>query len=439
MKIYKIYFIILAFCFVAINSYGQEVKKLTLEQSLQIGLKNSNILHSSRQNVIAAKARLSEINSSRLPSLSFNAVYTRLSKIDPFAITTPFGNFELAPSIVNNYVLKLSLQQPLFTGFRLSSSSNIAEYNSLAANENYTKDEQNLIFKIKNEYWNLFKAEKFKEVIDENVAQIKAHLNDVQNLFKQGLSTKNDVLKVQVQLAEAELRQIDAKNAVQLANINLNNTINQPLSTQIEIETKVDSRPIDMAFSLDLLLNKAYENRPELKAVKYQIKAGESGVTLAQSGWYPQVYLAGNYNYARPNQRIFPTTDEFKGTWDVSISLQFNIWNWGQTVDQTDQAEAKLEQAKDGLKILKDGITLEVTQNYLAMLKAKEKIAVSENNVSQAEENYRVTDEKFKNGLTLNSELLDAEFALMQSKTNYIQSLVDYEIALAQLDKSIGK
>ena len=73
------------------------------------------------------------------------------------------------------------------------------------------------------------------------------------------------------------------------------------------------------------------------------------------------------------------------------------------------------------------------------MLRSKESISVANDNVKQAEENYRVTDQQFKNGLTLNSELLDAEVALLQAKTNYVQSLVDYELAVAQLEKSVGK
>ena len=123
----------------------------------------------------------------------------------------------------------------------------------------------------------------------------------------------------------------------------------------------------------------------------------------------------------------------------MSVGLSWDIWNWLSTSDQTKQAEAQLEQVKDGYKSLKDGINLEVTQYYLNLLKAKEKVLASEQSVHQAEENYRVTNETFKNGLALNSDLLDAEFALLQAKTNHIQALADYELAKAGLEKSIGK
>ena len=418
--------------------FAQQTRKLSLEESIQIGLENSELIHSSKMKVAYAEAKWSEVNTYRLPSLKLNASYTRLSEIEPFILNTPFGNFNISPSIVNNYNVKLSLQQPIFTGFKLSSSSNMAEYSYEAQKQEYTKDEQQLILDIKNAYWNLFKMTRVKSVVDENIDLIKAHLTDVKNFFDNGISTKNDVLKVQVQLAEAQLRQIDADNGVKLARSNLNNIIGLPLSTDTEVQSEVAIED-QLVPDLDQLTEQAMENRPELKAMDFRLKAGESGVTLAESGWYPQIYLAGNYYYSRPNQRIFPAEDKFNDTWDVSVGLSWDIWNWLATSDQTKQAEAQYEQVKDGYKSLKDGISLEVTQNYLNLLKAKEKISAADQSVHQSEENYRVTNETFKNGLALNSDLLDAEFALLQAKTNYIQAIADYELAKSNLEKSIGK
>ncbi|HUX92763.1 MAG TPA: TolC family protein [Ignavibacteriaceae bacterium] len=421
---------------VSSTTFAQQ-KEITLEEGIQIGLQNSKTLHSSKMKVLSAEANLGAINTLQLPSLSLNASYTRLSPVNPFAVPTPFGVFTISPSILDNYNLKLSLQQPLFTGFKLSSSSKIAEDNSLAAKQQYTQDEQNLILNIKNAYWGLFSAEKLKKAVDDNFLQVKAHLADIQNFFKQGLSTKNDVLKVEVQLSEIELQQIDAKNSVKIAIVNLDNVIGLPLSSDLQIPQNV-SVSDNNEYDLTELIKEAIQNRPDLKAMQYQVQASKAGIALAQSNWYPQIYLTGNYYYSKPNQRILPSRNQFDATWDVGIGLSFNIWNWGATKDQTTQAEAQYEQSNDGLKSMKDAITLEVTQDYYNMIKAKEKILVAEQTVSQAEENYRVTDDKFKQGLTLNSELLDAETALLQAKTNQIQSLADYELAVARIQRSIG-
>ena len=117
----------------------------------------------------------------------------------------------------------------------------MAEYNFLAAKQNYTSEERNLIYNIKNAYWSLFKANQIQKVTEEVVVDIQAHLTDVQNLFEQGLATKNDVLKVKVQLGEVQLNLIDAKNAVKLANLSLVNLIGLPISTNVETTEQPDS------------------------------------------------------------------------------------------------------------------------------------------------------------------------------------------------------
>jgi outer membrane protein TolC len=243
---------------------------------------------------------------------------------------------------------------------------------------------------------------------------------------------------VQVQLSDAMVRQIDAKNNVLLATIALNNTLGLPLSTEIEILSPLNPNGAS-AQQIDLLVKKAVENRPEILGMNARLKASESNLSVARSGWYPQIYLVGNYNYLNPNQRIFPAKAEFKGTWDVSVSLSYDLWNWNTSGSQSTQAEAQLSQAEQGLSQLKDGITLEVTQSYLALIQAKERSAVAKQGVEQAEENYRVTNERYKKGLNVNSDLLDSEVALLTAKLNYTQSLVDYELATARLTKSIGE
>ncbi|MFA6455576.1 MAG: TolC family protein [Bacteroidota bacterium] len=419
-------------------SIAQQKLSLTVEQAVQTGLENSKMLKSSQFKVVAAEAKASETNALGLPSVKLNAAYTRLSDIPSSTLTTPFGKFEISPTVLNNYTVRATVQQPLFTGNKISGAEDIAEYSYEATKQDFSKDKADLIFNVKSTYWNVYRAIEFKKVVDENVGQIKAHASDAENMMKQGLLTNNDLLKVQVQLSDALVRQIDAKNNVLLTMIALNNTLGLPLTTEIEIASSLLPNTVPNQ-EIDALVKKAVENRPEILSMNARVKASESGLSVARSGWYPQVYLVGNYNYLRPNQRIFPTKDAFKGTWDVSVSLSYDLWNWNTSGSQSTQAEAQLSQAEQGLSQLKDGITLEVTQSYLALNQAKERSAVAQKGVEQAEENYRVTNERYKKGLNVNSDLLDSEVALLTAKLNYMQSLVDYELAAARLTKSVGE
>ncbi len=436
-------------------SLAQQKLSLTIDQAVQTGLENSKTLHTSQFKVVAADAKASETNTLGLPSVSFMGAYTRLSAVDPAIIPFPSsgvvdnnptpGHVSLIPTlyqfganVVNSYTLKTTVQQPLFTGGKISGAIDAAQYSADATKQDQKKDQADVLYNIKTAYWNLYRAIEFKKFIDENVEQMKSHAFDAENLFKQGLLTTNDVMKVRIQLSDALVRQIEAKNNVQLGMYMLNNTLGLPLQTEIELASTINvlDRKWD---STDQLIQLAFEKRPEILGMNARIKASEAGLTSARGNWWPQIYLVGDYNYNRPNTRIFPTADEFNGTWDVTLSISLNLWNWNQTGHQTTQAQAQLAQAQEGLSMTKDGITLEVTQCYLNIQKAKEQKIVSEQEVTQAEENYRTMDGKYKQGLAANSELLDAEVALLQAKLTLTQSLVDYELAIAQLSKAIGE
>ena len=123
----------------------------------------------------------------------------------------------------------------------------------------------------------------------------------------------------------------------------------------------------------------------------------------------------------------------------MGVSLQFDLWNNLTTLHQTGAAKAQYEQTKDALATLKDGITLEVTQGALNVRQAQQRIRLAELGVEQAAESYRITSDKFKSGLSSNSDLLDAEIALMQSKLQMTDALVEYELAQARLEKAVGE
>lgn len=422
--------------FFASPDFAQE-RTLTLEESVRIGLETSRVLHASRMKSEYAGAKANEMAALLYPSLKVQASYQRLSSVSEFKIPFP-GIPTIFPYIPNMYTARASLQQPLFTGWKLQGAADNASYQAEAARSDVVRDRAELVFNIKSSYWNLYRAKEVKHLADENVNQVAAHLQDSENLMKQGLATTNDVLKVKVQLSNSRILQSDAANNVRLATISFNSLVGLPLETEIGISSPLT--PTTKEFpDVQKLLKSALLQRPEILGMESRLRASEAAVVAAVGGWFPQIFLTGNYYYARPNQRIIPAKDEFNDTWDIGISIQFDLWNNLTPLHQTNQAKAQHEQTKDALATLKDGIALEVTQSYLSYQQAKERIRLSELGVQQANENYRMTAEKFKAGLTTSSELLDAEVALLQSKLQLTQALVDHELAEDRLEKAVGE
>ena len=391
----------------------QTAQPVRLADCISQALGKNPALQISQAKVQSAEARSSEALTSLLPQLKFTGRAAELSPIDPFGIKIgPPVNLSmiLFPSITENYSMKLSLQQPLFTGFKLKKNLEMAELNASAAKEELTRDQEDLVLNVITAYWNFYHAIKVEEVIRQSLDQMSEHLKDARNLLQQGMATDADVMKVQVQLSDVKVKQLEARNAIRLTSMALNSLMRNTLETEI---TPSDSPAVSQsAFdallheNLPMLQTHAMEHRPELKSMHLRRDMNSAGVTAAEGGWYPQVFLAANYDYARPNQRIIPPKDQWDGTWDVGVTLQWNIWDWYATGHQTAQAEAALRQSEAGIIQLNDAVTLDVAQQYFNAQTAKDEVEVAREGMEQAQESYRMTSEKFKNGVASNSVVL---------------------------------
>ena len=417
-----------------------QVQKLTLQQSIETGLKNSKDLRISQSRAISADAKVTEANSQMLPQLKFQAGYTRLSEVPPFEVSIPIAPFpiKIADVILNNYALRLSLQQPIFTGLRLMSLKSAAQLNSKAAETDYSKDINEASFKIQSAFWQYYKAAQMLNLLNDNLVQNEHHLQDTKNYLENGLVTQNDVLKLEVLYSNTKLQQIEAQNSLDVARMSFNQALGLPLNSPTEIDAGVIDTSL-ARYRFEDILKEARENRSELKAMEYRLQASKEQLSAAKSGWLPAVYLNANYYYNRPNQRIQPPKDAFKNTWDLGVTLNWDLWNWGLTSSQTTQAEQARVQTETSLEQLNEAVELEVYSNFLTYERSGEKIMVSRQSLLQAKENYRITNDKYNVQLATSTDLIDAETAVLQAETNYDNALVDYEIAKVRLEKSLGR
>ncbi len=417
---------------------------LTLQEALKVGLENSKSLKISELSSISAEAKYHEVNANRWASLAFQGRYTRLSEIPPSLLTLPvsipgFGNsFQISPNVFNNYDLELSVKQPIFTGFQLLNSSKAAKENAEAAGYDTKTDKANLKVQIATAYWNVYNAEQAEEFMQENLDRTRSHYQQAENMMAQGMLTQSDVLSAKVQVSNGELMLLNAQNNVKLAEVSLNNVLGVPLDTKFQIKSIPQAGDTTLP-KLGRLLNQALEHRSELRSLGLKARAAGAMAAAAWGAYLPQVSIVGNFYYQKPNQRIFPTENVFKDTWDASLVVSLPIWNWGQTQSKVDEAKAQSEQAQLAEQQAADNVYLDVTQSYLNFKQSIDRIRVAAATVKDAEESYRISDQKFKVGLVTNTDLMDSEVALLQAKLNYSQALTDLEIARVGLEKATGE
>jgi len=411
-----------------------------LQQLIELGIRNSRALHSDLMEIQYSRAAFAESRTRFFPSLSAGAAYARLSEERPGRISLPppaSGTVDLFPPITDSYSFMLSLRQPLFTG--LSLVSDLSRSRNLLSSQlqQYARRKQEIVFEIEKDYWELFKARRMVEVIEENLTRVEAHHREIKDYFDQGLVTYNEVLKVEMQMANTSLLQIESEAAVRLAQTRLNLKIGLPRETVLETNESLPPQhtlPVD----LDTLVEEAIANRPDVAAFNFRMKSAESALTQSGSGWFPNLYLTGNLSYARPNPRIFPPEEEFETTWEIGVVGTVDIGKWYSAPHRNEKARSRLAQTKDNLELLEERIALEVTQAYLALENTSEAIGVANQYIRQAEESYRMVRETFQSGLALNTELLDAELSLLQAKLKLTEAGVHHEIAWIQLKKARG-
>ncbi len=431
-------FVVLLSAFVTMQ--GQQ-KNVSLTESISLGLKNSKVANIANAQRKMASAKKNEIDGGFYPQLKLTAGYTRLSEVDPFAVSLPFAPAPIViqDAILDNYQVKLSLSQPLFTGFKLSSLSNAAERNIDTAEAYFNKILNDEAFSITKAYWNVYKLQQAVALLKKNIEVIQKNLADSRKFYATGLLQKNDVLKLEVREANITLKLLEAQNTLAIARADFNRLLSYPLSTEVTVsEIKASTAPSQIP-DFSVALTEAFTNREEIKIFSNKIAAAEYLVDAASSGYYPSVSLNANYTYANPNSRIMPLSKEFNGTWDVGIGLSWELWNWGTTSAQAEQSLLVKEISKTSFENIEEMIRLEVYSDYLTFTTARQRIKVAELAVKQSEENFQIISEKYNVQLVTGTDLIDAENSLYTSKIEYETALADLKISEAKFFKSLGR
>jgi outer membrane protein TolC len=370
------------------------------------------------------------------PKLSLSAGYTYMNLNDPQEIGLgPVGMEVINPFSL--YGLQLSIQQPLFTGFQISSSKSAAENSYEAMNFEHQKNINNKALEIYSAFWNFFKAQKQFDLTQEYLTSLKDNLQRTKEFLDNGLVTMNDYLKIKVQVSNAEVSLIDVKNNMDIARAAFNKSLGIPLNEPTEIDANYSTIE-EQVLEYQELLNNALNNRDDLNSLEYNIKAGEDRVTAANSGWWPKLYASGNFFLYNVNAETFSIEDEKLQAWFVGLSLNWDLWDWGYTSSQSAQAEESVLQGEESLLLLKEQIELETYSAYLNLNSQKEKINVSQLAVESAEENLRLTQQKYDYNLATSNDLIDAEVEVLDAKTKLAFSNADYEIAKAKLQVTVG-
>jgi outer membrane protein len=412
---------------------------LTLEESISIALKNSLVMNIAKEGIKGAQAKKREAATGFLPKFSTTYSYTRLNTDPSFFFpgippAIPAGT--MVAGTINNYNWLIEARQPLFAGGGIIANYQASKIGEDVAVAEETAKSQDIVQEVKIAYYNILRAQRLQDTSQQSVEMLGAHRDTAQNFFRVGLIPKNDMLQAEVELANGKQALVRARNAVELAKSRLNTILKRQLISPVDVVDVLDYKPLDKSFGecLDI----ARSNRPELKIAALKTDQARKVVHVAQSEYFPTVSLVGDYTRFGDTASLAGTDFKDRETWQVMAVASWNFWEWGKTKFRVDAGRAMENQASDQAKELNDQIALEIKNAYLLLQEAESQIAVSQKVIDQAEENFRISEARYKERVARSTEVLDAQTLLTKAKSEYANALADYNISSARLQRAMG-
>lgn len=342
-----------------------------------------------------------------------------------------FNSRNQGKDIKNSHSNTLTAKLPIFTGGNLSGQIKKAkanyQYNEVGVQRTYNEMRST----VTNGYFNMLQADNMQKLSAESVTRLEDHLKNVQAQYDVGVVAKVDVLRSQVELANAKQTLIQAENSYQVAEANMNKIVGLPMDTNLKLDNLLVYNAYDK--NMDECLAYAAEHRPELMQAKYNVDAAKGALMVARSGHMPQVAAQASQNW---KSNSWPGDDN--DNWAVGVSVEMNVFDTGVTLSKIHGAEADLKKAQETYRDTVDSVNLDVRSNYLGLREAEKRISTTKLAVEQADEDYRIAQLRYMSGVGTNTDVLDAQVALTQAKTNYTQALYDYNTSKTALETSIG-
>ncbi len=405
----------------------------TLDQAWALALQRDHALASVRGQAEAAQLDAAAARAQRWPMLAVGGTYSRLDDAPAFDFS--FTGLPItAPEMFRNDEVLMgaaTLSIPVFTSGRISSSIRAAEAHSRGAGAAATGAEADLKLAVADAYVGVLRAQKALAVAESNVASLRSLAGDVGSMFERELVPKNDLLAVQVALADAEQARLRAANGLEIARAGYNRRLGEPMARPCDLAEalpEVAGLPDDV----DTLVANALRQRTELGALDAEAEAYHAMARAERARVLPQLSLNGGYNYL---QNQFLDDEEFLS---AGVGFQWALFDGGQARKRAAAMDRNGRATEDRRRDAESLIALQVRQSWLALAEAGDRVKVSTAAVEQAEENLRIAREQYGAGLGTQTQLLQAETLRVGALGNRDNAVLDLGLARIRLARAVG-
>lgn len=410
--------------------YGLESISLDLDRCITIALEQNKKILAAKQDVIKTYAQIDENKALAYPDINASADYTRIGNILEYEFNG--RKFSFVPE--DNYKIDLNIKQKIYSP---------QVFEAIKASKSFAKTSEvqieivkaETVSEVKKAYYFLLLAKKLIKINEESISQLQRNVEDVKKRLKVGIITDYDLLRAEVQLANAMPALTKAKYDYEIAKTSLKLVMGIEPSSSIKIDGKLIYLPLKITFQ-DAIDN-AINERAEIDQINYTIETYERYSNVAKKEAHPTLTMHGDISYAN-NELSSGGKTNWNYQWNVGITLDYKLFDGGSRKSKIVGSLSDLTNARINKDQIISNIHVEVKTAFSVLMETNELIISQEKGIEKAKRAFEIAKVRNKNGLMTQLELMDVQLALTVARINYSKAIYEYLVALANLKKSIG-
>ena len=400
----------------------------TLEDAWDSAINNNHQIKSAKADTSASEQQLQSAQGQRLPDFNVSSGYTQFSETPAVKAQIAGQSAQFNASQSGSVKAQAIASVPIFTSGRISHNISAAEASLQAVQSNETTSVLNIKMQVAEAYITVLRMESALQVAQSHVDALGLHIKDVNNLFELGMVARNDVLAANVEWANAQQLVVQSSNQLDIARARYNQLLDRNLTDAVKLTHLFPDAPQG---NLNELSSSAIKQCPELVALAQQIEALGQQAQSVKAGLLPQVAVNGGYQYQENRYQAF------QGLWMANVGMEWKLFD-GSSSHRSDALTRQAISLKEQRDDLSSMIGLQVRQAWLDIQETQKRITVTRQAIAQADENLKVTTDRYQQGLSTNTEVLKAEDLRTITHNNLNNANYDAALATLHLRRALG-
>ncbi len=406
----------------AVRAVGQTAEVMPIETLFEIAEANSAQLRPSFAAEEEARRDISVARSGRLPDINASLSLSYIG--DGFTTKRDFSDYQKAPIPHLGTGLEVSITQPLYTGGAVTNGIEMARQKSTAARYATELQRDNIRFRLTGFYLDLYKYHNLRAVVENNLAQARKVLAEMEARHAQGVVLQNDITRYELLVSDLELQLIKIDNTLDILNRNLVVTAGLPGGTVILPDTTILERSLPMAGE-GWWQQEAASNSPSLQLARTGVDISRTAEAMVKSERLPKIGLQAAWNLNGPILVEIPPINRNLSYWYVGVGVSYNLSSLFKSNKSLARSRAATQTAIDRLDATAESVSLEVRAEHIRYLEAYEELKTQQKSVELALRNYRTVATRYGAGMALITDMLDAANAQLDAEQRLVNARIN--------------